>query len=92
MSFSEIFTSRYREIVLNVNKPVIVSEFGSASAGGSKGVWIEEAMEQISRMDKITGFVLFNVDKEADWQFKEGTPAAEALKQAFKNSYFKDQR
>jgi beta-mannanase len=92
MSFGEIFTSRYQEIISNMKKPVILSEFGSASAGGSKGVWIEEAMERISRLDKITGFVIFNVDKEADWQFKEGTPAAEALKQALKNSYFKDRR
>lgn len=90
MSFNEIFTPRYQEITLKTKKPVLISEFSSASGGGDKATWIREAMAQIKRMDKVRGFVLFNVDKETDWKFKEGMPDAAALKEALKDNYFQD--
>lgn len=90
MSFNEIFTGRYQEVVLKAKKPVIISEFGSASKGGNKAVWIKEAMAQIKKMDNVRGFVLFNVDKEADWKFEGGSLSAVVLKEALNSNYFQD--
>jgi len=90
MSFKEIFEIRYNEVVNSLEKPVLISEFGSASSGGDKTVWIKDAMNDIERMKKIKGFVLFNVDKETDWSFPVEADSGRELKEQLKKDYFKD--
>jgi beta-mannanase len=90
MSFSEIFKNRYDEVNKLLNKPVLVTEFSSVSSGGDKALWIREALSSIKKMKKIKGFVLFNIDKEGDWGFKEGNPSGRALKKSLIDSYFQD--
>ena len=90
MSFKEIFEKRYKEITNNLKKPIIISEFSSTSNGGDKAVWIKEAMNDIERMKEIKGFVLFNVDKETDWNFPTDEDFGKEFKVHLGDSYFKD--
>lgn len=89
-SFADIFARRYGEITLETGKPVMITEFGSASGGGDKAEWIENAMSDIKKMKKIKAFVIFNVDKEADWSFPPHTECGKALKKALEDPYFKE--
>lgn len=72
MGPKDIFSQRYIEVVKNLCKPVLITEFGSSSEGGDRAKWIIEFFKEVNSMDKVYGVVLFNVDKEADWKFKEG--------------------
>jgi len=90
LSFKDIFGQRYGEISHSFKKPVLISEFSSVSGGGDKSIWIKEAMRCLKKMKKIRGFVLFNLDKEADWSFPIEEEAGEELKCALKDSYYKD--
>ncbi|MDD5614000.1 MAG: glycosyl hydrolase [Candidatus Omnitrophica bacterium] len=92
LSFKEIFLSRCRQIRRFLNKPIIITEFGSTSSGGDKSEWIKEALKTIRSIKDIKGFVLFNVDKETDWSFRKDTVEAKALKSALGVSHFKDSR
>lgn len=84
MEFKDIFYARYNEIVENIPKPVIISEFGSASIGGNRARWIKKAFREVSSMDKVSAVILFNVDKEADWRLKEGTADSRALRDSLR--------
>ncbi len=89
-SFKDIFENRYQEIMSNLKKPVIISEFSSTSSGGDKRVWIKEAMNDIKKMKNIKAFVLFNVDKETDWSFAIEGDSGRELNKQLERDYFKD--
>jgi beta-mannanase len=88
VSFREIFEEPYKEITAHLDKPVLISEFGSTSSGGDKARWIREAMDDMRHMRKVRGFVLFNVDKETDWSFSNDEGAAAELKKQLADPYF----
>ncbi len=90
MSFKDIFGQRYKEISGSFKKPILISEFSSVSSGGNKGEWIREAVRGIKKMKEIKGFILFNLDKEADWSFSIENNAGKELNRALKDSYYKD--
>ncbi|MFH0986334.1 MAG: glycosyl hydrolase [Candidatus Omnitrophota bacterium] len=87
-SFSDIFSEVYQDVLRRYSKPVIISEFGSTSAGGDKAFWIEEALKEMRRMPAVKGWVLFNVDKETDWRFLPDSPSGRKLKAGLEDSYF----
>jgi endoglucanase len=87
-SFRNIFSSIYEDVVRRYKKPVIISEFSSASAGGDKALWIEGALQAMRRMPAVKGFILFNVDKEADWRFPPDSASGQKLKSGLANPYF----
>ena len=89
MSFKEIFGEIYGEIVSETGKPVIISEFSSAESGGDKALWIKEAMTDIRSWRDIKAFVLFNVDKETDWNFPVEEASGIAFREQLKKSYFR---
>ncbi|UCB57025.1 MAG: hypothetical protein JSV30_00040 [Candidatus Omnitrophota bacterium] len=90
MSFRDIFLKTCREVSSRFNKPILISEFSSASSGGDKAKWIKEAMKTIKSMKKVRGFILFNVNKETDWHFPAASAAGKELKEQLKDSYFKE--
>ncbi|MBU0682841.1 MAG: glycosyl hydrolase [Candidatus Omnitrophota bacterium] len=92
VSFKGIFEKPYKEITAKIPKPIIITEFSSADTGGDKAVWIKEAMEEIKRLKRVKAFALFNVDKEAKWQFAPAGASGEALKKQLTGSYFKDKK
>ncbi|MCF7916368.1 MAG: hypothetical protein K9L61_01160 [Candidatus Omnitrophica bacterium] len=90
MEFGEIFKEPYQIITSETNKPIIISEFGSAQSGGNKAKWIKDAFKDMKKMKRVKGFVLFNLDKEAAWQFRPQSAAGKQLKAGLKDSYFKE--
>ncbi len=90
MSFKEMFGKICGEVVSETGKPVIISEFSSADSGGDKALWIKEAMTDIKNRKNIKAFVLFNVDKEADWSFAPGSDPGKEIIRQLKDDYFKD--
>ena len=90
MSFYEIFGGIYRRVVNEIGKPVIITEFSSASEGGDKAEWIREAMDQIKRWDMVKGFVLFNVLKETDWTFPANEKSGRQLRESISDPHFTD--
>lgn len=87
-SFKEIFSGVYEEITRRYPKPVLITEFGSTSAGGDKVRWILEAFQEIRKMPKVRGFVLFNVDKETDWRVAPENADGKQLKESLASPYF----
>jgi beta-mannanase len=86
-SFRDIFRGVYED-VLRYSKPVMITEFGSCSSGGDKALWIRQAMQEVRRMDRVRAVVLFNRDKEADWNFVPRSAAGRELKKQYRDSYF----
>lgn len=89
-SFKEIFFPVYMDVVRRYQKPVIISEFSSTSAGGDKTRWIEEALKEVKRMPEVKALVLFNSDKETDWRFPPVSESGLKLKDGLEDPYFKD--
>jgi hypothetical protein len=89
-SFKDIFSGVYGDVVRRYKKPMIISEFSSASAGGDKALWIEDALQAMRQMPVVKGFILFNVDKEADWRFPPNIPSGQKLKSGLANPYFQE--
>lgn len=89
MDFKEIFMPVYKDVVREYGKEVIITEFSSSSRGGDKRLWVREAFSEMKKMEKLKGFILFNVDKETDWSFDRETPYGEELENQLKDPYFK---
>ncbi len=89
-SFSEIFSGVYQDVLKRYRKPVILSEFSSASSGGDKARWIVDALKEIQRMPKIKAMILFNIDKETNWKFVPGSETGRSLRNGLSSAYFRD--
>ncbi|MFA6636683.1 MAG: glycosyl hydrolase [Candidatus Omnitrophota bacterium] len=90
MSFYDIFAGIYERCVAEFGKPVIITEFSSASDGGNKAEWIKSAMEDIKSWRQVKGFVVFNTDKEVDWKFPIAESSGQAFREAISAPHFKD--
>lgn len=78
-SFRETFAPLYTELrTLSPEKPVVVFETASASAGGDKARWVR-AMIETARVWRLSGVVWFQVNKEIDWRLGSGMPHTVAL-------------
>jgi beta-mannanase len=89
-SFKDLFFGIYQKVVKQYQKPVIISEFGTTSSGGDKVRWLDEALTEVKRMPEVKALVLFNVDKETDWEIPSGSEAGRVFKEGLAVSYFKD--
>jgi hypothetical protein len=84
-SFSSLFSATYQALLTRgPNKPIMIGEFASTEAGGSKAAWIADALKtQIpNNFPKIKAVVWFNWNTEEeesgtqwDWPI-ESTPSA----------------
>ncbi len=90
MSFRKIFTQRCAQAWRIFHKPVLITEFASTSHGGDKAKWIHDALTEMKSMAGLSGFILFNVDKETDWSFHAGKEESRALKQELSDPFFRD--
>jgi mannan endo-1,4-beta-mannosidase len=88
MSFNDIFRPVYKEVSGYFDKDIIITEFSSTSSGGDKSEWITEALQDIKTMNRIMGFILFNIDKETDWSFPAHAPYGKAFRQGIQDAYF----
>jgi cellulose synthase (UDP-forming) len=60
--------------------PVEISEVSSAPSGGDRPAWIAELFRLVRRHPQVTTLNWFNLDKQADWRLKPGSPEADAFR------------
>jgi len=73
--FRDIFGPLHKELrALSPDKPVMVFETASASAGGDKARWAAEAFDTAAAWG-LAAVVWFEVDKELDWPLRKNAPA-----------------
>ena len=60
-------------------KPVLITEVGSAEAGGDKGEWIEEFFAYLASRTDVSGFVWFDIDKEHPWTIESSSGSRRAF-------------
>jgi hypothetical protein len=82
----QIFGDGLNELrTLDPVHPIIVTETASvegAVSGTDKAAWIRSLVDYLSRQDRVTGFVWFQMNKERDWRFNSSQAAQEAFKEA----------
>lgn len=62
-------------------RPLVLSEVGSAEAGGDKATWIRD-MFALARRSRVAALVWFDIAKETDWRVVSSPPAAAAFRAA----------
>ncbi len=65
-SFEEVYNP-FRKKVLDLQKPVMLAEFGSTNYGGDSGEWLSHAMQVVSNFTEIKSVIFFNSDKDKNW-------------------------
>jgi hypothetical protein len=58
------------------NKPYILAQVGSSTAGGDRDAWLREMFRVLTRDPNVVGLVYFNFDKETDWKIWNGSNVA----------------
>jgi Glycosyl hydrolase family 26 len=64
--------------------PIVVTETASVEgpvSGTDKAAWIRNLVDYLSRQDRVTGFVWFQMNKERDWRFNSSQAAQDAFRQ-----------
>jgi len=94
-SFDELYSATYQRIadVLAPSKPMLIGEIGSTEQGGSKALWIEEALTAIpARYPKIRGLLWFDTyDDGMDWPIETSASSADAFAQAIQSPAYVDE-
>jgi len=66
--FHETFASLHERLrILAPEKPVVVFETASVTAGGDRSTWLREALDTARRWN-LRGIAWFQVDKDNDWR------------------------
>lgn len=90
-SFGEIFGKHYSELAI-YNKPMMITEFGSLTAGGKREQWFEEALHQLPQKYPLVKSILFfhfSEDKTTtqqviNWYFINDSKSVNAIKTEIK--------
>lgn len=69
-----------------VDKPILVTEVGSAEQGGSKPDWIKDLVDYLGGAPNVSGFVWFDFNKEADWRIESSPRSAAAMTEALQKA------
>lgn len=84
-SFTELLSNSYN-VLLELNKPMMISEFGSLSVGGERSEWFKDALSIIpKKYPAINSIVFFHysdensTDKSLDWYFIEDIKVTDML-------------
>ena len=62
-------------------RPVVITETGSAEDGGSKATWIRQLFD-LAAEEGVRGLIWFEYDKETDWRVRSTPAAAAAFRRA----------
>jgi mannan endo-1,4-beta-mannosidase len=80
---SDLFDSSLDALrAISSDKPILITEVGSAEAGGSKADWIAELIPYLDEQPNVAGFIWFDHDKETDWRLSSSAEAAAAMARA----------
>ncbi len=88
------FEDLFRESVLRVSgafpdKPIMIAEFGSASAGGDKAEFFRRMPGYLkSSLKSVRAITYFDLNKEADWRIDSAPKTAEAFHQVLGDPIF----
>ncbi len=69
------------------DKPIVVTEIGSAEKGGDKARWIRQLVGYLSRNRDVVGFVWFDHNKEEDWRLASTPESAAAIAEELAQRY-----
>lgn len=90
-TFGEIFGKHYSELAI-YNKPIMITEFGSLTAGGKREQWFAEALHQLPQKYPLIKSILFfhfSEDKTTtqqviNWYFINDARSVNAIKSEIK--------
>ncbi len=75
-SFSSLFEPTLQVLHrLAPNKPIQISEVGSAERGGDKAAWITAMFYDLRRNPQVKSIVWFNLRKQTDWRITSSSRA-----------------
>lgn len=79
LTFSQVFSQTYQEILTLTTKPMMIVETGSTQHGGNEAAWIINAYSIALPHDfpMVKGIVWFNQKTQEDWRI-EASPAIQA--------------
>ena len=79
-TFADALAEPYQALHAVADKPVVLSEVGSAETGGSKAGWIRSVFDDLDagRFPSVRALVWFDVDKEAGWELHSSPGALAA--------------
>ena len=88
-SFDRVFQSSYTPIARLTDKPIIISETGSAETGGNKAQWIRGVRGAlIKHMPRVRALVWFNRVQERNWTINSSPSAQRAFRSLAINPFF----
>lgn len=79
LTFEQLFSPTLEEVEALTDRPVLITETGSAEAGGDRAQWLRDAFAHVQADERIRGLVYFNHDREADWRVQVSPDSATAF-------------
>lgn len=88
-SFAKTFGPSYDALRALTDKPIIITEFASADAGGDKAAWIKDALQtQLpATFPRVRAVVWFDYNKERDWRVDSSAASLTAVREALRTPY-----
>lgn len=90
-SFEELLSNSYNTL-LALNKPMMISEFGSLSVGGERSAWFKDALTVIPQDFQAINSIIFfhypnetSTDKDLDWYILEDKKVTTEIINQIKN-------
>jgi len=76
-----------------IEKPIIISEFGSVEKGGKKDAWIKDAYKRVRALSKVRGVIYYDSIERSttstqDWRVNSSKASLKAFKVAIASDYF----
>lgn len=90
LSFRQIFAPSYADITALSPKPVIIAETASASVGGDKAAWIQQAFlnELPVQFPRVVAAIWFDRVKETDWRVNSSASSLQAWQNVVSSPIF----
>ncbi len=82
-SFEEIFSDCFRTLDSITRRPIMIGEVACHESGGSKGIWIKEALNFLKlRFPMVKILIWFDINKECDWRIASSSSSIKAFQQS----------
>ena len=85
-SFEQLFGPSLKVLAaIAPDKPIEISEVGTAEGGGDKATWITQMFAALARDPQIRSLVWYNLNKLSDWRVESSPAALAAFRGAVAN-------
>lgn len=89
-SFTQLFGPSLKALAaIAPDKPIEISEVGTAETGGDKATWITQMFATLARNPQIRSVVWFNLNKVSDWRVESSPAALTAFRSAVANPRYR---